>query len=117
MCELARNSVMQSGFEDKVRYLSNMKFWLTISFLLLRRVPTEIASIQVKIHWLGPNYREEGVVGNDIHRTNVPDIRLALRHHCLQVPPYDPAFPGCHFVMKHMWTSCAIYSVFSISPI
>ncbi|VDO62646.1 unnamed protein product [Heligmosomoides polygyrus] len=46
MCELARNSVVQSGFEDKV-----------------------------KIHWLGPNYREEGVLGNDIHRTNVPDIR------------------------------------------
>ncbi|KAL6740925.1 hypothetical protein Aduo_014228 [Ancylostoma duodenale] len=51
MCELARNSVMQSGFEDKV-----------------------------KIHWLGPNYREEGVVGNDIHRTNVPDIRVSFRH-------------------------------------
>jgi adenosine deaminase len=30
MCELARNSVLQSGFEDKV-----------------------------KIHWLGPNYNEE----------------------------------------------------------
>ncbi|KAK6011498.1 putative AMP deaminase [Ostertagia ostertagi] len=45
-CELARNSVLQSGFEDKV-----------------------------KIHWLGPHYQEEGVLGNDIHRTNVPDIR------------------------------------------
>ncbi|KHJ87052.1 putative AMP deaminase [Oesophagostomum dentatum] len=51
MCELARNSVLQSGFEDKV-----------------------------KIHWLGPNYREEGVLGNDIHRTNVPDIRVSFRH-------------------------------------
>ncbi|VDM60447.1 unnamed protein product [Angiostrongylus costaricensis] len=51
MCELARNSVMQSGFEDKV-----------------------------KIHWLGPNYREEGVLGNDIYRTNVPDIRVSFRH-------------------------------------
>ncbi|XGW03236.1 hypothetical protein V3C99_014882 [Haemonchus contortus] len=51
MCELARNSVLQSGFEDKV-----------------------------KIHWLGPHYQEEGVLGNDIHRTNVPDIRVSFRH-------------------------------------
>ncbi|CAB3403896.1 unnamed protein product [Caenorhabditis bovis] len=54
MCELARNSVLQSGFEDKV-----------------------------KIHWLGPNYKEEGVLGNDIHRTNVPDIRVSFRHEAL----------------------------------
>lgn len=54
MCELARNSVLQSGFEDKV-----------------------------KIHWLGPNYREEGVLGNDVARTNVPDIRVSFRHEAL----------------------------------
>ncbi|CAD6195609.1 unnamed protein product [Caenorhabditis auriculariae] len=54
MCELARNSVIQSGFEDKV-----------------------------KIHWLGPNYKEEGVLSNDIHRTNVPDIRVSFRHEAL----------------------------------
>ncbi|VDM98374.1 unnamed protein product [Thelazia callipaeda] len=51
MCELARNSVLQSGFEDKV-----------------------------KVHWLGPNYKEEGVLGNDVSRTNVPDIRVSFRH-------------------------------------
>uniref|UniRef100_A0A915BZG5 AMP deaminase n=1 Tax=Parascaris univalens TaxID=6257 RepID=A0A915BZG5_PARUN len=54
MCELARNSVLQSGFEDKV-----------------------------KIHWLGPNYKEEGVLGNDVSRTNVPDIRVSFRHETL----------------------------------
>ncbi|CAG9534475.1 unnamed protein product [Cercopithifilaria johnstoni] len=54
MCELARNSVLQSGFEDKV-----------------------------KVHWLGPNYKEEGVVGNDVSRTNVPDIRVSFRHETL----------------------------------
>uniref|UniRef100_A0A914C3G8 AMP deaminase n=1 Tax=Acrobeloides nanus TaxID=290746 RepID=A0A914C3G8_9BILA len=54
MCELARNSVLQSGFEDKV-----------------------------KIHWLGPNYKEEGVLGNDVSRTNVPDIRVSFRHEAL----------------------------------
>ncbi|EJD76724.1 adenosine monophosphate deaminase [Loa loa] len=54
MCELARNSVLQSGFEDKV-----------------------------KVHWLGPNYKEEGVLGNDVSRTNVPDIRVSFRHETL----------------------------------
>eukprot|EP00092_Neocalanus_flemingeri_P075416 GFUD01093427.1.p1 GENE.GFUD01093427.1~~GFUD01093427.1.p1 ORF type:complete len:789 (-),score=232.98 GFUD01093427.1:236-2602(-) len=54
MCELARNSVLTSGF-----------------------------SHQVKQHWLGPNYTREGVEGNDMTRTNVPDIRVAYRHETL----------------------------------
>ncbi|XP_067937860.1 AMP deaminase 2-like isoform X2 [Watersipora subatra] len=51
MCELARNSVLQCGFSD-----------------------------EVKSHWLGPTYKKEGVAGNDITRTNVPDIRVLFRH-------------------------------------
>ena len=35
--------------------------------------------LQVKQHWLGPNYRRDGVAGNDMTRTNVPDIRVAYR--------------------------------------
>ncbi|XP_053949039.1 AMP deaminase 2 isoform X3 [Anastrepha ludens] len=54
MCELARNSVIMSGFPHKV-----------------------------KQHWLGPNYTREGVAGNDITRTNVPDIRVAYRNETL----------------------------------
>ncbi|KAL7027009.1 hypothetical protein ACKWTF_005262 [Chironomus riparius] len=54
MCELARNSVIMSGFGHSV-----------------------------KQHWLGPNYTKEGVAGNDITRTNVPDIRVAFRHETL----------------------------------
>ncbi|XP_058443979.1 AMP deaminase 2 isoform X3 [Malaya genurostris] len=54
MCELARNSVLMSGFPHKM-----------------------------KQHWLGPNYTREGVAGNDITRTNVPDIRVAFRHESL----------------------------------
>ena len=50
MCELARNSVLTSGF-----------------------------SHQIKQYWLGPNYIREGVAGNDVTRTNVPDIRVAYR--------------------------------------
>lgn len=51
MCELARNSVLMSGFPHDVK-----KFWL------------------------GPNYTKEGMPGNDMSRTNVPDIRVAYRH-------------------------------------
>ncbi|XP_060766536.1 AMP deaminase 2-like isoform X2 [Neoarius graeffei] len=54
MCELARNSVLMSGFSHKV-----------------------------KASWLGVGYRHEGPDGNDIRRSNVPDIRLAFRHETL----------------------------------
>ena len=36
--------------------------------------------LQVKQHWLGPNYTRNGTGGNDVTRTNVPDIRVAYRH-------------------------------------
>lgn len=54
MCELARNSVLQSGWE-----------------------------VQVKKHWIGNKYYMPGAAGNDIHRTNVPSIRLSYRHSTL----------------------------------
>jgi len=54
MCELARNSVVTSGF-----------------------------SHHVKQHWLGPNYTREGVAGNDMTRTNVPDVRVSYRYETL----------------------------------
>ncbi|XP_072571174.1 AMP deaminase 2-like isoform X2 [Paramormyrops kingsleyae] len=54
MCELARNSVLMSGFFHKA-----------------------------KSYWLGPGYLKEGPEGNDIRRTNVPDIRVAFRFETL----------------------------------
>ncbi|XP_015363803.1 PREDICTED: AMP deaminase 2 isoform X2 [Diuraphis noxia] len=54
MSELARNSVLMSGFPHRI-----------------------------KQYWLGPNYTKEGVAGNDISRTNVPDIRVAYRNETL----------------------------------
>ncbi|KAF9485750.1 AMP deaminase [Pholiota conissans] len=54
LAELARNSVKQSGFE-----------------------------MEVKRHWLGHNWYLPGASGNDINKTNVPDIRLAYRHQTL----------------------------------
>ncbi|EER34324.1 AMP deaminase [Candida tropicalis MYA-3404] len=55
MCELARNSCLQSGWEASI-----------------------------KKHWLGKNYLLGGVEGNDIEKTNVPDIRVAFREDTLQ---------------------------------
>lgn len=51
MCELARNSCVQSGFE-----------------------------MEVKRHWLGPDWYKPGVEGNLIHKTNVPSMRVEYRH-------------------------------------
>lgn len=55
MCELARNSVIMSSFPH-----------------------------EYKQYWLGPHYMEEGPEGNDIRRTNVPDVRVAYRHETLE---------------------------------
>ena len=54
MCELARNSVLQSGFEAGL-----------------------------KRHWLGKNYRFPGPLGNAMEKTNVPNIRVGFRHDTL----------------------------------
>jgi AMP deaminase len=54
LAELARNSVVQSGFE-----------------------------MELKRHWLGQHWFLPGAAGNDIHKTNVPNIRLAYRHQTL----------------------------------
>ncbi|KAL2543061.1 AMP deaminase [Abeliophyllum distichum] len=51
LCEIARNSVYQSGF-----------------------------SHAAKSHWLGDEYFKRGPEGNDIHKTNVPNVRIAFRH-------------------------------------
>ncbi|KAI5561309.1 hypothetical protein POPTR_016G119300v4 [Populus trichocarpa] len=50
LCEIARNSVYQSGF-----------------------------SHALKSHWIGKEYYKRGPDGNDIHRTNVPHIRVEFR--------------------------------------
>jgi AMP deaminase len=54
-CELANNSVKQSGFEDGL-----------------------------KRQWLGEQFTEPGPAGNDIHKTNVPDRRVRFRHEALE---------------------------------
>ncbi|XP_041445650.1 AMP deaminase 3 isoform X2 [Xenopus laevis] len=54
LCEIARNSVLQSGLSDKE-----------------------------KKHFLGVGYLKEGPEGNDISRTNVAQIRMAYRYETL----------------------------------
>lgn len=36
--------------------------------------------LQVKQHWLGPSYLVPGMAGNDVTRSNLPDIRVAYRY-------------------------------------
>jgi AMP deaminase len=54
MCEIARNSVLQSGFEHPF-----------------------------KAYWIGKQYSVPGPRGSDIHLTNVPNIRLQYRFESL----------------------------------
>ncbi|SZF04983.1 unnamed protein product [Blumeria hordei] len=54
MCELAKNSVRQSGFEHVI-----------------------------KQRWLGQNYHLPGIQGNTMAKSNVPDIREEYRHKTL----------------------------------
>jgi len=54
MCELAKHSVEQSGFEHAM-----------------------------KQRWLGQKYHLPGVAGNDTAKVNVPNIREAFRHETL----------------------------------
>lgn len=55
MSELAKNSVRMSGFE-----------------------------YELKKHWIGHEFYLDGVEGNDIEKTNVPDIRVSYRKETLQ---------------------------------
>lgn len=50
LCEIARNSVLHSGFPH-----------------------------QCKKHWLSTTYWKPGPPGNDIQKTNVPNLRIRFR--------------------------------------
>ena len=54
MCEIARNSVLASGYEASI-----------------------------KRQWLGDDYQLPGVKGNNISKTNVPDMRMEFRNNML----------------------------------
>ena len=54
LCEISRNSVLQSGFE-----------------------------LSLKKKWLGSNFMLPGVEGNHIAKTNIPNSRVAYRYETL----------------------------------
>ena len=39
-------------------------------------------SMQIKMHWVCKNYWKPGPDGNDIHKTNVPNLRMRFRYDC-----------------------------------
>ncbi|KAK9319280.1 hypothetical protein V1517DRAFT_266574 [Lipomyces orientalis] len=55
MCELAKNSVLQSGFEAAI-----------------------------KAHWLGKDFKFPGVSGNRVEKSNVPNVRVDYRFQTYQ---------------------------------
>lgn len=77
MCELARNSVLMSGFSHKVSAIRRIPKYSVFFFLIPNQ---RLFVTQAKSYWLGPNYIKEGRESNDIRRSNVPDIRVAYRY-------------------------------------
>ena len=78
MCELAKNSVLQSGFEKSV-----------------------------KERWLGEGFDKPGTAGNRMAKSNVPNIRDGFRHETLlqelnmYVLPFTfPTYPHLHQHLK-----------------
>lgn len=41
-----------------------------------------IGCLQIKMHWVCGNYWKPGPDGNDIHKTNVPNLRMRFRYDC-----------------------------------
>ncbi|KHG20478.1 AMP deaminase [Gossypium arboreum] len=73
LCEIARNSVYQSGF-----------------------------SHALKSHWIGKEYYKRGPNGNEIQRTNVPHIRLEFRDRVNSVFPGHALKPkGASITLIH----------------
>lgn len=80
VCEIARNSVLQSGLSHQVRRRS---LGPPVGFNAQPNEPKTNVCLQEKKHFLGANYLKDGPEGNDIRRTNVAQIRMAYRHETL----------------------------------
>ena len=39
-------------------------------------------TLQIKMHWVHKHYWKPGPDGNDIHKTNVPNLRMRFRYDC-----------------------------------
>ncbi|MEQ2196360.1 AMP deaminase 1 [Xenoophorus captivus] len=97
MCEIARNSVLQSGLSHEVtnskcHYVTALNekrlcILLGPSRHVLSRSDRRnwilVFVLQEKVHYLGSDYLKEGPEGNDIRKTNVAQIRMAYRFETL----------------------------------
>ncbi|KAG0265098.1 AMP deaminase [Linnemannia exigua] len=99
MCEISRNSVAHSGFENKI-----------------------------KKHWIGKKWYLPGVQGNDMEKTNVPNIRVAFRHETLREEldmlqrysqlAHPPMFTTAHHdLSRRMASSAASPALFAFSGV
>ncbi|KAF4379092.1 hypothetical protein F8388_022179 [Cannabis sativa] len=89
LCEIARNSVYQSGF-----------------------------SHALKSHWIGKEYYKRGPDGNDIHRTNVPHIRVEFRD-TIWREEMRQVYLGKAIIpdeVDKMWKTCISTAMWSIKP-
>lgn len=96
MCELARNSVIQSGFE-----------------------------MEIKRHWLGHDWYLPGAEGNVVDKTNVPNVRVAFRYVCPSISrtmetPAGTVLTSCHCsynTLVEERTMVKLYHMISISEV
>lgn len=61
-------------------FLQSNNLRCLIALLLLANHEIHPLLWVLQAHWLGSNYFLRGPKGNDIHRTNVPNLRIAFRH-------------------------------------
>ncbi|MGH0130211.1 UNVERIFIED_CONTAM: hypothetical protein FKN15_041722 [Acipenser sinensis] len=91
VCEIARNSVVQSGLAHQEalmeEYAIAAQLWklstCDVCEIARNSVVQSGLAHQEKQHFLGPNYLKDGPEGNDIRRTNVAQIRMAYRYETL----------------------------------
>ena len=115
LCEIARNSVVHSGFPHQVDNSFSILFYCTRALpsdhhdkscprlrissnnqklstphlfgISLQRIQRCLSDTglwaQVKMHWVHQTYWKGGPDGNDIHKTNVPNLRMRFRYDAL----------------------------------
>lgn len=82
LCEIARNSVYQSGFIHPLKVSSHLITGVDElgPYLLPQFLDSHVCNLCPQSHWVGKNYYKRGAEGNDIHKTNVPHMRVEFRH-------------------------------------
>ena len=71
MCELARNSVIQSGWEMEIKRSVDHN-----------RISAQLIGLCRR--WIGEDFYLPGADGNDVVQTNVPDVRMKYRSDTLR---------------------------------